>query len=111
MARFATEKQPPYWNTNLMNNDTVTLGESGDNVNSTPEADGDKIAVLHAQEAVATVDPGERDIARVEKTTPGNPFQNGGTLYHAKLDKDEQKGLQRLMKTFESVRSDMYLKT
>ena len=87
MARFATEKQPPYWNTNLTNNDTVTLGESGDNVNSTPEADGGKIAVLHAQEAVATVDPGERDIARVEKTTPGNPFHNGGTLYHTKMNK------------------------
>ena len=101
MARFATKKLPPYWDTNLMNNDTVTVGKSGDNV------DGDENAVLHAQEAVATVDPGERDIARVEKTTPGNPFQNGGTLYHAKLDKDEQEGLQRIMKTFESVRSDM----
>lgn len=107
MARFATENLPPYWDTNLRNNDTVTLGESGDNVDSTPEADGDKNAVLQAQEAVATVDPGERDIARVEKTTPGNPFHNGGSLYNAKLDKDEQEGLQCIIKTFESVKSDM----
>ena len=81
MARFATEKQPPYWDTNLTNKNTVTVGKLGDNV------DGDENAVLHAQEAFATVDPGERDIARVEKTTPGNPFHNGGTLYHTKMNK------------------------
>ena len=52
------------------------------------------------------MDPGKLDIGK-KKQPPGNPLHNGGTLNHAKLDKDEQEGLQHIMKTFESVRSDM----
>ena len=53
------------------------------------------------------MDSGKRDITREEITTPGNPFHNGGMLNHAKLDKDKQEGLQRITKTFESIRSSM----
>ena len=90
MARFATEKLLLYWDMNLTDKDipdTVTLDESDDNIDSTLEAVGDENAVLHTQEFVATMDSGERAIAREEKTTPGNPFHNGGTLYHTKMNK------------------------
>ena len=79
MARFATEKLLLYWDMNLTDKDipdTVTLDESDDNIDSTLEAVGDENAVLHTQEFVAMMDSGERDIAREEKTTPGNPFHN-----------------------------------
>ena len=53
------------------------------------------------------MDSGERDIAREEITAPRNTFHNDGVIDHTKDDEDEQDGLQRLTKTFESVRSDM----
>ena len=45
MARYATEKLPQYRETNRTNKnppDTVTPDESGDNIDSTPEADVDE---------------------------------------------------------------------
>ena len=62
MARYATEKLPQYRETNRTNKnppDTVTPEELGDNIDSTPEADGEKNAVLHTQGVVATINSGK----------------------------------------------------
>ena len=53
------------------------------------------------------MDPGKRDISTSRGPTHENPAHNGNTLNHAKLDKDERAGLQRIKKTFESVRSNI----
>ena len=85
MARFATKKVPPYWDTNFTNHDpndnpdTITPGKSDEDIDDTPEADGDENAVSKAQEGITTMDPGKRDIATLKRPTPGNPFHNGGT--------------------------------
>ena len=90
MARFATEKIPPYRETNRTSNDSpdmVTPNESGDSNDSTPEYDGDENAVLHSQGVVATINSGKRDIAREEsrttkpiQTNPGNTIHNSGII-------------------------------
>ena len=93
MAQFPTEKLRPCWDKNLMNQDpsdnpdAITPGKSGDDVNDTPETNGGKNAVSKAQEGVTMMDPGKRDIATLKRPTPGNPFHNGGTLYHTKMNK------------------------
>ena len=75
MARFATKKLPPYLAKNLTNHDpsdnpdTITPGELGDDVNDTPETDGNKNTVSKSQEGVTTMDPGERDIATLKRPT------------------------------------------
>ena len=113
MAQFPTEKLRPCWDKNLMNQDpsdnpdAITPGKSGDDVNDTPETNGGKNAVSKAQEGVTMMDPGKRDIATLRRPTNRNPFHNGSTLNHPKLDKDEHVGLQLITKTFESIRSNI----
>ena len=113
MAQFPIEKLRLCWDKNLMNQDpsdnpdAITPGKSGDDVNDTPETNGDKNAVSKAQEGVTMMDPGKRDIATLRRPTHRNPFHNGSTLNHPKLDKDEHVGLQLITKTFESIRSNI----
>ena len=75
MARFATEKVPPYRETNRISKDSldmVTPNEPGDSNNSTPEDDGDENAVFHTQGVVATINFGE--LAKNNNNWPqGNP--------------------------------------
>jgi hypothetical protein len=52
------------------------------------------------------LDPGKHHVA-TSRRPHRNPFHTGNTLNHTKLDKDELAGLQRITKTFESVRSDI----
>ena len=59
------------------------------------------------QYRITIMDPGELDVATLRRPIHGNPFHNDSTLNNVKLDKDKLTGLQRITKTFESVRSDI----
>ena len=107
-ARHAAENLPPCWDKGLAipdpSDNRATPDESAGEIDDIPTAEEWERTMSKGREAVMIMDPGERNIATPRGPTQINPALNSP---NTKLDEDERAGLQRIMETFESVRSNI----